>query len=146
MSPPTQFIPVGMLVDHLCQAFNCFGNRPLILQTMVLILPGKAGALAREPHEEDNVGLLLPARSPILGGHCAHICACTHASTFAEDLSSYHECRFTQKQAKTRQEANMLQIRPSQPFLFHCRVPHQQGRIMCPFFSSNSGGNSNYLT
>ena len=67
---------------------------------------------------------------------CAHMCVHTHASTFAEDLCSYHEYRFRQKQAKTRQEANMLQIRPSQPFLFHCHLPHPQGRIMCPFFPS----------
>lgn len=62
MSPPTQFIPVGMLVDHLCQAFNCFGNRPLILQTMVLILPGKA----REPWQGSHT------RKTMLGCCCPH--------------------------------------------------------------------------
>lgn len=137
MNPPTQFLPVGTLVNHLCQAFNCFGNRSLILQAMVLILPGKA----REPWQGSHMRKTMlacccPHAVPSWGGHCEHICTCTHASTFAEDLCSYHEYRFRQKQAKTHQEANMLQIRPSQPFLFHCRLPHPQGRIMCPFFPS----------
>lgn len=76
-----------------------------------------------------------------------HICTCTHASTFAEDLCSYHEYRFRQKQAKTRQEANML---ADQAFLaISCSTvvssPARKDYVSLLSFISNSGGSSNYL-
>lgn len=52
------------LVDHLCQVFNCFGNRTLILQTMALILPEKA----RESWQGSHTGKTMLA------------CYCPHAA------------------------------------------------------------------
>lgn len=118
MSPPTQFIPMGMPVHHLCQVFNYSGKRTLILQPTALILLKEA----REPWQGSHMRktmlvLPLPTCRSLLGDPCAHTC-----STFAEDPSSYHEHRFSrQEQAKTHQEGNMPLTRAPQLFLLHHR-------------------------
>lgn len=103
MNPPTQFLPVGTLVNHLCQAFNCFGNRSLILQAMVLILPGKA----REPWQGSHM------RKTMLA------CCCPHAvpswgvtvSTYARVHTPAHSlktCAVTMSTGSDRNKPKLI--------------------------------------
>lgn len=98
---------MGMLTDHLCQVFNCFGNRTLILQPVALILPEEA----RELWQGSNGLAAVRMWSHTGESLCAHMCTETQAGTLTEDPCGNREHRFIrQKQAKTHREVNMLQI------------------------------------
>lgn len=110
MSPPTQFTRVGTLTDLLCQEFNCFGNRTLILQPMALILPEEA----REPWQGSHMrktmlALLLPTCCLILGNHCMH--TYTHAGTLTRILAAAVSTGHQTETSQNSSGINMLQIR-----------------------------------
>lgn len=119
MSPPTQFIPVGTLVNYLCQTFNCFGNRTLFLQPMALILLKEA----REPWQGRHmrttmVALPLPTWCRHLGTHCAHIhmeahSRKTHAATMNIGSSDRNKLRLTRKEVGYRAGLPSVSVPPS---------------------------------
>lgn len=99
-SPLTQFTPMGISDDHLCQVFNCFGNRILIPQPMAFILLEEA----RKPWQgscmrKTTLASLLPTCCPTLGTPCAHLCTDT-CDTLAEDPYGFPGF-LKQKEAKT---------------------------------------------
>lgn len=107
LSPPTQFTPMGTLVYHLCQVFNCFGNRTLILQPMALILLEEAKESWQESHmRKTMLALLLPTYCPTLGNHCVHTHAHihmqasllgTHAAIMSTGSSDRNKPKFIRK-------------------------------------------------
>lgn len=149
MNPPTQFLPVGTLVNHLCQAFNCFGNRSLILQAMVLILPGKA----REPWQGSHMRKTMlacccPHAVPSWGGSLwAHM----HVYTRQHIRWRPVQLPWVQVQTETSQNSSGSKYAADQAFLaisvpLSSPSPARKDYVSLLSFISNSGGNSNYST